>query len=165
MNNVTGSVKTMTGRGTMLKKSMYFIFVAAMLCFAAANAAFGQEVTGSLVGTVKDTAGAAVAGATVTAIIPSQGDKLIRTVTTNDDGIFSIPNVPTNVYTITVEAASFKKAVQTDIKVDVGQRRSVDVTLEAGSISETVTVQADQVAVETTGERPDPRSRITSSGA
>lgn len=148
MISATRLVKTMTGRVTMIRKSLYFVFVAATFCFSSANAIFGQEVTGSLVGTVKDAAGAAVAGATVTATIPSQGDKLIRTVTTNDDGIFSIPNVPTNVYTVAIEAPGFKKAVQTDIKVDVGQRRSVDATLEAGNISETVTVQADQVAVE-----------------
>ena len=120
--------------------------IALTICFS--GLAFGQDITGSIVGTVKDTSGGAIAGATVTATIPSQGDKVIRTVQTAEDGGFSIPNVPVNVYAITVEAPNFKRFVQTAIKVDVGQRRPVDVTLAAGNIQETVTVQADQVAVE-----------------
>jgi hypothetical protein len=49
---------------------------------------------------------------------------------------------------VTVEAPNFKKSVNTDVKVDVGQRRPVDVVLEAGNISEVVTVQAGALAVE-----------------
>lgn len=124
------------------------VVFAALALFSFMAVASAQEITGSLVGTVKDSAGAAVAGATVTATIPSQANKVIRTVTTTDDGTFSIPNVPTNIYSVTVEATNFKKFVQTEIKVDVGQRRPVEVTLEAGNIQETVTIQAAGVAVE-----------------
>lgn len=126
------------------------LLLAAVLLLSLSAAAMGQEITGSIVGTVKDVNGAAVAGATITAAIPRQDNKVIRTVTTTDDGTFSIPNVPTNTYSITAEATNFKKFVQTNIEVGVGQRRPVDVTLEAGSIQETVTVQGDAVAIETT---------------
>ena len=51
---------------------------------------------------------------------------------------------------VTTEAENFKKSVKTDVKVDVGARRSVDVSLEAGNISEVVTVEADPVSVELT---------------
>ena len=122
--------------------------MAMALCLS--GIAFGQEITGNIVGTVKDSAGAAVAGATVTVVIPSQSDKVVRTVTTSDEGTFSVPNVPVNVYTVTVEAANFKKSVTTEVKVDVGARRNVDIVLEAGNIAEVVTVTADTVAVETT---------------
>lgn len=108
-----------------------------------------QEITGNIVGTVKDANGAAVAGAVIT-ITDSSKNVVIRTVTANSDGEFSVPNLSPSIYSVTVEAANFKKAVQTDIKVDVGQRRPVDVVVEAGRIEETVTVQADAVSVETT---------------
>ncbi len=126
------------------------LFVAVVLCFGLTGIAVAQEITGSIVGTVKDANGAAVKGATVTATIPSQGNRVIRTVNTTDDGTFSIPNIPTNTYSITIEATNFKKLVETDIKVDVGQRRPVEVTLEAGNIAEVVTVEANPVAVELT---------------
>ena len=48
---------------------------------------------------------------------------------------------------MTIEAPGFKKSVQTALKLDVNQRRTVDVVLEAGNIAEVVTVAADQVAV------------------
>lgn len=122
--------------------------MAIALCFA--SVAFGQEITGSIVGTVRDANGAIVAGATVTISDPSKGDLVVRTLTTNDSGEFSAPNLPISTYTVTVEAANFKKSVNTGIKLDVGARRPVDVALEAGNVTEVVTVQADPVAVDLT---------------
>jgi hypothetical protein len=52
------------------------------------------------------------------------------------------------VYRLTVEAQNFKKSIQNDVKLNVGERRTVAVVLEAGNISESVTVQADAVAVD-----------------
>ena len=133
----------------MSKQKMSSILFAIAMALCLCGSMIGQEVTGSIIGTVKDSTGAAIPGATVTVTIPSQSNVVIRTVTAGDDGNFSIPNVPINVYTVSVEAANFKRAVTTDVKVDVGQRRNVDVVLEAGNISEVVTVEADRVAVET----------------
>jgi Carboxypeptidase regulatory-like domain len=75
---------------------------------------------------------------------------LVRTVVTNEDGEFSLPLLQSSTYSIAVEAANFKKSLKSNIKVDVGQRRTVDVTLEAGKINETVTVEADAVAIDQT---------------
>src|SRR5689334_13558404 len=113
------------GRKNMSKMTWCSMLLALVVGLCLSGLALGQETTGSIVGTVHDPSGAAVAGATVTITIPTQADKLIRTVTTSDDGTFSAPNVPINTYTITVEAPNFKKAVHTDVKVDVGQRRPV----------------------------------------
>ena len=134
-------------------KSNYVRMMAAMLLAFTGSIilsfpAMGQEVTGSIFGVVRDNAGAVVSGATVTITDPSKNNIVVRTLTTGDDGEFSAPNLNISVYEITVEAANFKKSVQTDIKLDVGQRRTVDIVLEAGNISETVTVQADSVAVD-----------------
>ena len=123
--------------------------VLALIC-CMSLAAFSQEITGSIVGSVRDSAGAAVPGATVTISVPTRNDEVIRTLTTNDSGAFSAPNVPVGVYAVTVEAPNFKKSVTTGVKVEVGQRRGADVTLEAGGVDETVTVEAGAVAVELT---------------
>jgi hypothetical protein len=132
------------------KHTMRLSFIALILCVGLSGLAIAQEITGSINGTVRDASGAVVAGATVTISDPSKNDIVVRTLTTNDDGQFDAPSLQSGVYKVTVEAPNFKKSVNTDVKLDVGQRRSVDVSLEAGNISETVTVQADPVAVELT---------------
>lgn len=122
--------------------------MAVALCVA--GLALGQEITGSIVGTVRDSAGAAVPGATVTITDPSKGNIVVRTVTTNDGGEFSVPNLVVSTYAVAVEAPNFKKSIRTGVKVDLGQRRSVDVSLEAGRIEEVVTIEADPIAVDLT---------------
>ena len=135
------------GRQTM-KKTMFALFAALTLTFCFSGIGFAQETTGSLTGTVKDANGAAVAGATVTVTDPSKDNIVIRTTNTNSDGEYSVPNLPTSTFSVTVESPNFKKSVSTGVKVDVGVRRTLDVQLSAGRIDETVTVEADAVAVQ-----------------
>jgi hypothetical protein len=110
--------------------------------------AFAQEITGSINGTVKDSVGAAVKDATVT-ITDSDKKVVVRTLSTNDDGEFSAPLLPVAFYDITVEAPNFKKHVESQVKVNVNERRTVEVTLEAGNIAEVVTVTSDLLQVNT----------------
>jgi hypothetical protein len=126
---------------------MQIFILLLVLPFALCGTAFAQEITGNLAGTVKDSTGAIIKGATVT-VTDAQKNSVVREITTNDGGDFSVPNLQAGIYTITVEAANFKKTVQNDVKVDLGQRRVVDIVLEAGNISETVLVKTDPVAVE-----------------
>lgn len=133
----------------MSKKTWSSILFVLAVALCLNGLAYGQEITGSIVGTVKDSAGAAVPGATVVITDPSKDNQVVRTLTTGDDGEFSAPNLPISTYDVAVEAANFKKSVNKGIKVDVGARRPVDVVLEAGNIQEVVTIEADPVAVET----------------
>ena len=110
------------------------VVFAAVVLFSFAAVASAQEVSGSISGTVKDANGAAVAGATVT-ITDSEKKLVVRTVTTDDNGVFSAENLATTYYDITVEAPNFKKHVETKLKVDVGQKRGVEISLEPGAIS------------------------------
>ena len=126
--------------------SSILLTLALSLCFSSLS--IGQEISGSIVGTVKDSAGAVVPGATVTITDPSKDNQVVRTVTTNEEGEFTVANVAISTYDITVEAPNFKKAVSTGVKVDVGQRRNVEVELTAGNVAETVTIEADRVSVE-----------------
>lgn len=111
---------------------------------------YAQEVTGTIVGTVRDSSGAVVAGATVRISDPSKNNIVVRTAVSNSSGEYSAPNLAISTYTITVEAANFKRSVKTGVKLDVGQRRSEDFSLDAGNIDEVVTVEADAVAVDVT---------------
>jgi hypothetical protein len=117
------------------------------LVFVAGHTSFAQETTGSIVGTVKDTNGAVVAGATVT-ITDTDKQTIVRTLTTDETGSYSAPFLPAGNYQITVEAPNFKKHVEGGIKLDVNQRRTVDVTLEPGNIAEVVTVEATPLQVD-----------------
>jgi hypothetical protein len=114
-----------------------------------AAVARAQEITGTINGTVNDASGAAVKGATVT-ITDENKQIIVRTVETGDEGEYAAPLLPAGVYTVTVEAPSFKKSVQTSVKLDVNQRRTLDVSLEAGNVAEVVTVEADPLTVDLT---------------
>ena len=123
-----------------------FIIAAAMI-LSLSFSTLAQEVTGTIVGTVRDSSGAVVSGATVTITDPAKNNIVVRNITANDNGEFSAPNLQSGIYQVSAESANFKKSVQTNVKLDVGQRRTVDISLEAGNVSETVTVQADAVSV------------------
>lgn len=122
-----------------------------LVFIAAASVAFGQAQSNAadLQGTVKDTTGAVVTGATVTA--RNAGTNFSRTATTNDDGYYRIINLPPGNYEVTVEAANFKKNVLPVITVTVGQTAELNAELQPGSISEIVVVSdATSQVVETT---------------
>src|SRR5207244_9880392 len=101
---------------------------------------FAQVSTvGSITGTAKDPHGAVVPNASVT--VKNNATGLQRTTTTSEDGIFTVPQLPTGTYTITIQATSgFKKAEVTAIKVDVGTPTAVNVSMEVGTSQETVTI-------------------------
>ncbi len=122
-----------------------FGMLALLLAFS--TIAVAQEITGSIVGSVKDPNGAAVAGATVT-VTDSEKKLVVRTVQTNDDGGYTVRDLPVATYDVTVEAPNFKKHIESKVQVDVGHRRTLDVTLEVGNVAEVVTVEANPVAVE-----------------
>lgn len=106
-----------------------------MTIFCASLAISGQEITGTIVGTVRDANGAAVVGATVSINDSTKGNITVRTVVTNSTGEFNAPNLPVSTYQIVVEAANFKKIVKNDVKLNLGERREVPITLEAGNIT------------------------------
>src|SRR5690349_7807090 len=105
-----------------------------------AHVALGQSQANAadLQGTVKDATGAVVPNATVTARNPAKN--ITRDATTNDQGLYRIVAVPPGDYEVTVEAPNFKRAVLTRVTFTVGQTAKVDVTLEPGQLSESVTI-------------------------
>jgi outer membrane receptor protein involved in Fe transport len=103
--------------------------------------ALAQATTGTLRGTVADPNGGVIAGATVTAKNEATG-ATSPTTSTSGEGTFEFSGLPPGPYTVTVEAAGFKRAVSTAVRVNAGIVNPVNVALEAGAVSETVTVVA-----------------------
>jgi len=123
------------------------VLAIAGLLACSATFVFGQEITGSFLGTVRDPSGAAIPGAVVT-ITDAEKKLLVRTVVTDGEGQFSAPLIAVGTYDIAAEAKGFKKHVALGIKLDLNQRRAVDITLEVGNITETVTVVAEANTIE-----------------
>src|SRR5260370_30714742 len=124
----------------------------ALLC--SVNAAWGQDVTATITGTVTDTSGAALAGATVTAKEIDRGT--IWTAQTNEAGIYSLLRVPIGKYGLKAEMKGFKTAVVPPFTLDLNQTARVDFKMAMGQVTETIEVtseapllQADSAAVGT----------------
>jgi hypothetical protein len=99
---------------------------------------FSQQGTSTIRGTVTDPQGNVVSGATVT--LTNLGTKASRTATTSDNGIYGFDFIPVGDYTVEVEVAGFKKGIVTSVHALVAKATSVDVQLEIGNVSESVTI-------------------------
>jgi hypothetical protein len=121
-------------------RSTVVITTSAFLVLLSISTVFAQQGTSAVRGTVKDPQGNLVAGATVT--LTNTGNSSSRTATTTDSGNFSFESVPVGDYKLEAEAAGFKKGIVTAIHALVAKPVSVDVQLELGNVSETVTVAA-----------------------
>src|SRR5579862_3755644 len=106
------------------------------------------QAGGSIAGTVKDASGGVVPGATVTLINTAIGTAF--TATTDGQGAYSFPNVPVGRYDLTITLDGFKPLKRNGLAVDINSRLQIDGALEVGAQTETVTVTADAVHVETT---------------
>ena len=117
-----------------------FVLVLLALAFAAAPAP-AQELSGSIVGVVKDAQGAFVPGATIT--ITNKDTNLTRDTTTGAEGTYSMASVPAGRYDVKVSLQGFRESVRANVPVTIGQISRVDITLEVGTLSETVTVASE----------------------
>ncbi|HKX27478.1 MAG TPA: carboxypeptidase regulatory-like domain-containing protein, partial [Blastocatellia bacterium] len=97
-----------------------------------------QQFTGTIQGSIQDSTGAVVAGAEVSVINISTNET--RSLMTNAAGTYLIPQLKPSLYRVTVKKAGFKSATIDQIKLDVQQIREVNVVLEVGQASESVTV-------------------------
>jgi hypothetical protein len=125
---------------TNFKFTAFLTLMLALLSFSAINAS-AQAVYGSVAGTVTDSAGAAIPGATVT--VTSVDRKTVDTVMTNSDGYYVKERLLPGLYTIRVEKQGFKSGVANNVQVGVDTQTKGDVSLEAGQISEVVTIEGD----------------------
>ena len=118
------------------------------LVLMAGGAVRAQETRSTLLGTVKDATGALVPGATVE--ITNSETNVTSTAITNNSGYYEVPYLLPGGYTLSASLAGFKKYVRQGIALTVNSRINIDVTLEVGAASESVTVTASAPLLETT---------------
>lgn len=116
------------------------------LLLAAPTAA--QVTTADITGRVLDQNGAAVANVTITARNLATGHE--RTTQSDQEGNYTIPELPPGTYEITAEAPNFSKAVVKDYRINVGTTVTLNIDLKPGQITEIVNITADSLQIETT---------------
>ena len=128
------------------KRARTALFVA-VLVSAFTPSANAQTLYGSINGVVSDAQGASVPGATVTVI--EKATALERTTVSNESGLYSFVNLNPGAYDVKVSLQSFKEFVKTNVPVTIGQVSRVEVVLEVGALTETVTVASDAALLQT----------------
>jgi hypothetical protein len=122
-------------------------FFGMLLCGAALSA---QTFRGTLLGTVSDANGAVVPGAEV--VVTNMDTGIARTVQTSGAGDFSAPELPVGRYSVRVNHQGFNAFLTEGINITVGGESTVRVVLKAGDLSQSVTVTAQPLQVETTSD-------------
>jgi Carboxypeptidase regulatory-like domain/TonB dependent receptor len=112
----------------------------ALLC-ATALSVGAQESRGSLTGRVTDASGAAIPNAQVS--IVNVATNTATTITTNSEGSYTALYLLPGQYRVTVESAGFKKLIREGIEIQIGDKAALDVQLEPGALTDTVTVTGD----------------------
>ncbi len=111
-----------------------------LLILLASAALLPGQTLGTMSGLVSDSTGAVMPGAQVT--VRNMETNIVRTVTTNESGIYNVPALNPGVYEVRVENTGFKSANRSNIELQVQQTARVDFNLEIGQVTETVEVAA-----------------------
>jgi hypothetical protein len=134
-------------RGLAWGPTKLLLLVALAVLFAPASL-FAQYYSGTITGTVTDPSGAAVAGAEVTVINPATN--AAYPAVTSDLGVFTVAQLPVGTYEVHVKHGNFKEFVAKGVEVHTSSVTQLNAQLALGAASETVTVEADNVQVQTT---------------
>ena len=132
--------------GDQTKKLHCAVFVLCALALIARPLA-AQILYGSIVGTVTDPSGGAVANADVKATNSATG--LMRQAKSNSLGLYRFPDLPPGAYDVEVTAPGFRPYVNTGVAASINDVNRVDVQLAVGQITESVSVQADVTPLKT----------------
>ena len=127
-----------------MKKQFLFLVVIALF---GAGLVYGQSGVGTILGTVSDSSGAVVVKATVE--ITNTDTNVTQKTQTTSAGTYNVPYLRPGTYRVTVTTTGFQKSVTDGVTLAVDQDNRVDVTLKPGTVSESVTVEANSVALDT----------------
>jgi len=115
--------------------------------FLTVSVALAQGNMGAIRGTILDTTGAAIGGASI--VITSESTGAVRSLTTSDGGFYSVDALPPGLYSVKVARDGFSQVTVQHVQIDPGQTREASVTLKIGNTGESISVTADALAVET----------------
>jgi hypothetical protein len=125
-----------------------WLFASALLALFAPPTLYAQGLTGQMAGSVVDSSGAAIPGATVT--VRNTATQVSREVLTDSEGAFVITELLAGTYEVTVSLTGFKTYVQTGVALSANERVALRaITLQVGQLAETVSVVAESALVQT----------------
>ena len=122
-------------------------FILILLTFGLALSASGQSDRGTIAGTILDSSGGAVQAADITVTGADTG--VVYKTVSNANGAYQIPNMQVGRYDINVSVAGFKASEQKGFVVQINTTSTLDITLQAGDVKETLTVTADAPTLQT----------------
>lgn len=126
-------------------------FRVAFLFLLSTPAAYSQQTVGQISGTARDETGGVIPGVEITAA--NSATALVRTTITDAGGYYVFSSLPVGTYDVSAALSGFKTYLRRGVKLEVGAKLTIDVTMSVGEIAETVEVRAGSVQVETsTGE-------------
>jgi hypothetical protein len=128
-----------------------FVVILGALFFGSSAPVMGQAVNATLLGTVTDSSGASVANAKVTTTETNTG--ISHSSQTNESGNYVFPDLPPGTYRVVAEQQGFKRESRAGIDLVVNSTERVDLVLQPGNMSETITVEAETPILQT--ERAD----------
>src|SRR5437879_2729049 len=131
-----------------LTSKISFLLLAALGVLLYSVPLFSQGNLGRILGTVTDQTGGVISGATVTIIDKDRG--VARTLTTDDAGEYNAPSLIPGTYIVRAEANGFKRLERQNVVLEVGKEIRVDLTVQPGEQTQSVTVTEAVPLVETT---------------
>ena len=123
------------------------VAMGAFTAFLLPTFSLAQDATGTVAGVVADPSGAFIQQAKVT--VTNVGTKVTSAALTDNNGFYQVQHLPIGTYQVTVEAAGFSKAVSSPAALDINQTLRVDLKLQLGKVSDTITVESQASTVET----------------
>jgi len=130
-----------------LRITLRVLLFAFGFCLSLSQVITAQETTARISGQVTDQAGAVINNAELTLTNPET--RGARTATTDDNGYYSIAFIPPGKYDLSVKVPGFKEHLNRGLELSVNDRKTLNVTLEPGAPSETVTVTAETPIIQT----------------
>ena len=126
----------------------YLFCVATLLLFAFSGTTFAQDISARIDGQVTDPAGATVSKATVT--LTNMRTSEVRTVESNEEGSYTLTQIQPGLYDLSVKAQGFKEYLSKGLEISVNDRKTINIPLETGAVTESVTVTAEAPLIQTT---------------
>ena len=128
-----------------IKKSAFVLSAVFVVLGMLASSALAQQITATLTGTVSDPNGAVVPGAIVTATSNDTGQS--RTATANDEGSYTITFLPPGTYNVTIAKTGFADTVRENVRLEIAQTATIDVTLGVSAATVDVTIDSNETPI------------------
>ena len=119
-----------------------------LFCLFTGTALMAQTDRAVLRGVVKDSSGASVPDAQIS-VTEIQTNIQVRTLTTDANGNYEVPDLKPTTYRVKADAKGFRGFIAQDVLLDAGQVRRLEITLEVGTASESITVEAGAALIQT----------------